>query len=119
MKFLIATILTALLSFIVGIYVPLWWFFAIVALLVAVLIHQRAGKAFFAGFLGLFILWFVLAFWMDAGNDGVLATRIAALLPLGGSRWILMIFTAVLGGLIAGFAALSGSYIRSTGSKKY
>ena len=119
MKFLIATLLTALLSFIAGLYIPFWWFFAIVALLVAVLVHQRAAKAFLAGFLGLFILWFVLAFWMDAGNDGVLANRIAALLPLGGSRWLLMIFTAFIGGVVAGFAALSGSYLRSTGSKKY
>ncbi len=119
MKFLIATLLTALLSFIVGVYVPLWWFFAIVALLVAVLVHQRAGKAFLAGFLGLFILWFVLAFWIDTANDSVLANRMAALLPFGGSSLLLMIFTAVIGGLVAGFAALSGSYLRSTGSKKY
>ena len=76
-------LLTALLSFIAGIYIPLWWFFAVVALLVALLIHQRGGKAFFAGFLGLFILWFVLAFWMDNANDGVLSVKIASLLPLG------------------------------------
>jgi energy-coupling factor transporter transmembrane protein EcfT len=75
MKFLIATILTALLSFIAGIFVPLWWFFAVVALLVALLVHQKSGKAFLAGFLGLFILWFALAFWMDSANNGVLATK--------------------------------------------
>ena len=118
MKLLIATILTALLSFIAGIYIPLWWFFAVVALLVALLIHQRAGKAFLAGFLGLFVLWFMLAFWMDNGNDGVLSVKIASLLPLGGSKWTLIIVTAVIGGLVAGFAALSGSYLRSTSSKK-
>ena len=118
MKFLIATILTALLSFIAGIYIPLWWFFAVVALLVALLIHQKAGNAFFAGFLGLFILWFILAFWTDYENHGVLSVKIASLLPLGGSKWILMIFTAVIGGLVAGFAALSGSYLRSRRNKK-
>ena len=118
MKFILATILTALLSFIAGIYVPLWWFFAVVALLVALLIHQKAGKAFFAAFLGLFILWFVLIFWMDNGNEGVLAVKIASLLPLGGSKWTLIIVTAIIGGLIAGFGALSGSYLRSSGSKK-
>ena len=118
MKFLIATILTALLSFIAGIYVSLWWFFAIIALLVALLVHQKAGKAFLAGFAGLFILWFVLAFWMDNANGGVLATKIASLLPLGGSKWALIIFTAAIGGLVAGLAALSGSYLRATGTKK-
>jgi len=118
MKFLIAAILTALLSFIAGLYIPLWWFFAVVALIVALLIHQRAGRAFFAGFLGLFFLWFILAFWMDISNDGMLSVRIASLLPLGGSKWTLMIITAMIGGLIAGFAAMSGSYLRATGSKK-
>src|SRR5215510_5242852 len=117
MKFLIATILTALLSFIAGIYINLWWFFAIVALLVALLVHQKAGKAFFAGFLALFILWFGLAFWIDSANNSVLSVKIASLLPLGGSKWLLMIVTAFIGGLIAGFAAMSGSYLRSTPKK--
>lgn len=117
MKFLIALILTALLSFIAGIYINLWWFFAIVALLVALLVHQKAGKAFFAGFLALFILWFVLTFWIDSANNSVLSVKIASLLPLGGSKWLLMIVTAFIGGLIAGLAAMSGSYLRSSPKK--
>jgi len=117
MKFLIALILTALLSFIAGIYINIWWFFAIIALLVAILVHQKAGKAFFAGFLGLFILWLVLTFWIDSANNSVLSVKIASLLPLGGSKWLLMIVTAFIGGLIAGFAAMSGSYLRSTPKK--
>jgi hypothetical protein len=113
MKFLIATILTALLSFIAGIYISLWWSFAFIALLVALLVHQRAGKAFLAGFLGLFILWFVLTLWVDSANGGVLSGKIALLLPLGGSKWALIIITALIAGLIAGFAAMSGSFLRS------
>ena len=118
MKFLNSVLLTALLSFIAGIYISYWWFFAVIAFLVAVLIHQRGFKAFSAGFLALFILWFVLAFWMDMANEGVLSVKIASLLPLGGSKWLLMIVTAFVGGLIAGFAALSGSYLRSSNPKK-
>lgn len=118
MKFFNSFLLTALLSFIAGIYISYWWFFAIVAFLVAVLIHQRGYKAFLAGFFALFILWFVLAFWMDLANEGVLSVKIASILPLGGSKWMLMIVTALIGGLVAGFAALSGSYLRSSSSKK-
>ena len=117
MKFFNSFLLTALLSFIAGIYISFWWFFAVVAFLVATLIHQKGFKAFFAGFLALFILWFVLAFWMDFVNEGVLSVKIASILPLGGSKWMLMIVTAFIGGLIAGFGALSGSYLRSTGLK--
>ena len=118
MKFFNAVLLTALLSFIAGIYISYWWFFAVVAFLVAILIHQKGFKAFFAGFLALFILWFALAFWMDFANDGVLSVKIASLLPLGGSKWKLIIVTAFIGGLVAGFAALSGSYLRSSAPKK-
>ena len=118
MKFFNSFLLTALLSFIAGIYISYWWFFAVVAFLVAALIHQKGYKAFFAGFLALFILWFVLAFWMDFVNEGVLSVKIASILPLDGSKWMLMIVTAFIGGLVAGFAALSGSYLRSSSSKK-
>ena len=118
MKFFNSFLLTALLSFIAGIYISYWWFFAVVAFLVAALIHQKGYKAFLAGFLSLFILWFVLAFWMDLANEGMLSVKIASLLPLGGSKWLLMIVTAFIGGLIAGFAALSGSYLRSSNPKK-
>ena len=118
MKFFNSFLLTALLSFIAGIYISYWWFFAVVAFLVAALIHQKGYKAFFAGFLALFILWFVLAFWMDLANEGVLSVKIASILGLGASKWILMIVTACIGGLVAGFAALSGSYLRSSSSKK-
>ena len=118
MKFFNSLLLTALLSFIAGIYISYWWFFAVIAFLVALLIHQRGFKAFFAGFLALFILWFVLAFWMDLANEGVLSVKIASLLPLGGSKRLLMIVTAFVGGLVAGFAALSGSYLRSSNPKK-
>ena len=118
MKFFNSFLLTALLSFIAGIYISYWWFFAVIAFLVAVLIHQKGFKAFFAGFLALFILWFVLAFWMDLSNEGVLSVKIATLLSLDGSKWLLMIITASMGGLVAGFAALSGSYLRSTSPKK-
>ena len=118
MKFFNSLLLTALLSFIAGIYISYWWFFAVVAFLVAALIHQKGYKAFLAGFLSLFILWFVLAFWMDLANEGVLSVKIASILPLDGSKWLLMIVTAFIGGLIAGFAALSGSYLRSSNPKK-
>jgi hypothetical protein len=117
MKFFNSVLLTALLSFIAGIYISYWWFFAVIAFLVALLIHQRGFKAFIAGFLALFILWFVLGFWIDLSNDGVLSLKIASLLPLGGSKWLLMIVTAFVGGLVAGIAALSGSYLRSSGKK--
>jgi hypothetical protein len=113
MKFLVAIFLTGLLAFISGLFLP-WWCMAITSLLVALLVHQKAGKAFLAGLLGVFLLWAALAWWIDMKNSGVLSVKIASVLPLGGSRILLILATGLIGGLVAGFAAMSGSYLRSS-----
>jgi hypothetical protein len=64
MKFLVAIVLTSLLAFISGLYLP-WWGIAITSLMVAVIVHQKGGKAFLSGFLGVFLLWAGLAWWID------------------------------------------------------
>ena len=116
MKFITSIILTGLLAFIAGLYFP-WWSLAIIAFLVAVLIHQKPWKAFPSGFLGLFLLWGGLALWINLKNDGVLAIKVASLLPLGGSPYLLIIVTGFIAGLIGGLAALAGSYLRSSPAK--
>lgn len=112
MKFIVATILTAALAFISGLYLP-WWGIAITSLIVAVIVHQKAGKAFLSGLVGVFVLWFGLAFWIDSKNDHILSKKIAAILPLGGNYFLLLLVTGIIGGLVAGLAAMSGSYLRA------
>ncbi len=111
MKFLLAATLTALLGFIAGLYLP-WWSIAIVAFLVALLVQPRLLAGFLAGFTGIFILWAVLAFWIDAANESILSHKIAFIFPLGGSTILLILVTAITGGLVGGFAAMAGSAIR-------
>lgn len=113
MKFLTAIILTALLGYAAALYFP-WWSFAVASFIVALTIHQKAAKAFFAGFLGLFLLWGIHAFIIDSANEHILSKKIAVLLPLGGSSILLIFVTAFIGGLIAAFAALTGSLARKS-----
>ena len=113
MKFLVETILTALLAFISGLFLP-WWGIAITSLLVAVIIHQKAGKAFLSGWLGVFILWAGLAWWIDSKNNHILSKKIASVLPLGGNYLLLILVTGFIGGLVAGLAAMSGSFLRAS-----
>lgn len=112
MKILVAIILTALLSFVLGLYLP-WWSVAIAAFVSVLLIPLRSSRAFLAGFLGVFILWFLLALWIDVKNQGTLSRKVAEIFPLAGSSFLIILVTAVIGAVIGGFAALSGSYLRS------
>src|ERR1700754_3739125 len=100
MKFLVATVLTGLLSFILSLWFD-WWIIAIVSFLVAILVQQRLWLAFLSGFTALFLLWPGLALWIDSGNKGILSAKIAAVLPLGGNSVLLLLITGLVGGLVA------------------
>ena len=111
MRFILSLLLTAVLAFLAGIFLP-WWSIALIAFLVALLIPQSLLAGFFSGFLGIFILWALLALWIDIKNQGILSGRIAALLHLSDSSILLILVTALTGALVGGFAAMAGSSIR-------
>lgn len=111
MKFIISILLIALLSFVACLYLP-WWTIAIAAFVVAIFIPQPPLRSFLTGFAALFLLWGGLAIWIDSRNEHVLSHRIAAVLPFGGSTFVMLLVTALVGALVAGFASLSASYFR-------
>ena len=113
MKFFISFILTILLSFALCLFLP-WWSIAIAAFVVAALIPQKPSKAFVTGFIALFLLWGGLSFWMSNNNEHVLAHKVSQLILKMDSPVVLILATALIGALVAGFAALAGSYLRKT-----
>lgn|SRR5690606_21581152 len=111
MKFLVSVILIILLSFLAQLILP-WWSLAVIAFIVGLLIHQRSGMAFLAGFTALFLLWGGIALIINIQNQGLFAGKVAELLPLGGSAILLVLVTALIGALVAGMASLSGNFLR-------
>jgi hypothetical protein len=111
MKLFVSILLTALLGFVSGLHLP-WWGIAAAAALVNILLPLRHGTAFLSGFIAVFLLWGILAWSIDSANGSILSQRIAQILPLGGSSTLLILVTALVGGLVGGMAALSGSYLK-------
>ena len=109
MKFIISLLLTALLSFTAGLYLD-WWSIAPAAFIISLCIRQTPGKAFLTGFLALFLLWGGLAWAIDSRNESVLSHRMGQLLGLGGSPFLMILVTALIGALVAGLASLAASY---------
>lgn len=114
MRFVLATILTGLLAYFAGLFLP-WWVLALIAFGVAALMPQRLGRAFLSGFLAIFLMWSLVAGWLDVQNDNLLSHKVAELLPLGGSSFLLILVSALVGGLVGGFAAMSGASLRQPG----
>lgn len=114
MKFFISLLAIAVLSLVVGLYAP-WWSIAVVAFLVSLCISQKPGSSFLSGFMGIFLLWLILALLINAANGSILANRIGGMLGVGPNPVLLAFITALVGGLVAGFAALTASYMRKKG----
>ncbi len=112
MKLVASIILTALLAFVFGLFTQLpWWCFVISSFVVALAIQQSPSKSFLGGFAGLLVLWIGLALYKDIANQHLLSTKVAQILPLGGSYMLLVLVTGIVGGLVSGLAALSASFV--------
>jgi hypothetical protein len=111
MKLLVSILLIALLSFTACLYFP-WWSIAFVAFIVSALLRQTPLSAFITGFTSLFLLWGILSFWISSNNNHLLAHKMSLLILKMDNPFLLVFATALIGGLVAGFAALAGSYTR-------
>ena len=111
MKFFLTALAIALLSFVLSLYTP-WWVIAPVAFLVAMLVPLNPSASFMAGFTGIFVLWFILTLVISSANNNSLASRISLMVIKVNNPYVLMVLTAFLGALVAGFAALSGAWFR-------
>jgi hypothetical protein len=113
MKFILSIVLVALVTYAIGIYGNLpWWSFVVTNLIIAIALPIKPLQSFFAGALGVGALWAGLAFGIDLANNHILSTKVAQILPLGGSYIALIAVTALVGALLGGFASLTGSFVR-------
>lgn len=114
MKFITVLILTVLLGYLVYLFNDLlpWWTIAIAAFIAGAVVPLKAFPAWLAGFLGVALLWLALAWMINDANGGIMAGRMAQVLPLNGNVNLLYVLTALVGGLTGGFGALAGHYLR-------
>jgi hypothetical protein len=111
MLFLIILILTF-----IGSYLAPWWAAAIIAFLAAVCCGKTSGQAFWSGFGAVFVAWAILALIKSIPNQNILATRVSRLFHL--PNWLLvLLITALIGGLVGGMAALSGMLVKKVFQK--
>ncbi len=118
MKLTVSVILTALLAFTIGLFNLPWYMYAITTFVIFVAIPQDAGKSFVIGFLTVAVLFILIAAKADFANEHLLSKKVAAIFKLKENFWILLLLTGIVNGLVAGFAALSGSLFRKIFAKR-
>ena len=107
--------LSALLIFIFGnlcnFGLPWWGIVPIAAVFAWLLPQKSAVGAFAAGLLAGLLLWWVNAYLLNTANNGVFSAKIGQVFQ-GRSGADLMYATALIGGLLGAFGALTGHWAR-------
>ena len=107
MKFILQIVVVLVAAFVFELLLP-WWSIAIAAVLGGYLFKSNAN--FFAGFIAIALLWSVDVWLIDSAAAAPLAEKIAAIFSLNKATLILV--TALIGGLVGGFGALTGSLLK-------
>lgn len=85
-----------------------WWSIVVVAGIVGLVFSKSASSSFFYGFVAVLLLWGISAYQLDAMNESILSGRMGDLFQGIGSSGVLGA-TALLGGLLGGFGAMTGT----------
>ena len=112
MKFLKQILFTVALCFILQYFLP-WWTLALGAFVGGYLFGNNGWVSFLSGLLAVGLLWFSTALFIDIQTQSILTEKVARIFPIK-TPALLFLLTAIIGGLPAGFAALTGSLLRSS-----
>lgn len=104
---MVLAVLIIMTAFLLNLFLP-WWSIAIPGLLFGFTHRKKALASFGWGFLALFILWGGQALYIHLSNDGLLSGRIAEMLGVG-SPYLIILITAIIGGLVSGVATMTGA----------
>ena len=116
MKFIAQLILIVLFTFLGQYFLP-WWGLFFTAGIVGAIIPIKGFPTFLAGFIAISGLWFGQIYLIDAANESLLSTKVAAIFTLS-SPMQLMLISSLIGGICGGFAALTGKLFASIFKKE-
>ncbi|MBS1558929.1 MAG: hypothetical protein JST69_09400 [Bacteroidetes bacterium] len=113
MKIAYQIVATLIVCFIVQSFLP-WWTMAIVAFAFGYYYNLPGWVSFLAGFISVGLLWFAKAFYIDITTQSILSDKVNKLLPLN-----LFVMMILIGGLVGGFAALTGTVLKGKKQPRY
>ncbi len=116
MKFILFTFLTALVVIAANPFLPYWSVMILIAILAA-LIRINGVGAFFAGGIGMGLVWAGQSIYLTTISGSELPSKMGELMGLG-SDVTLFAITGFLGFLLGAFSALSGSFLSKLFKRK-
>lgn len=106
------TITIVILAFVMGYFFE-WWTVAIAAFIGGVIFGKASGETFAKGTAAVTMLWLLMVWYRHFSTQGILSNKIAQILPVGGNVGLLIAATVLIGGLVGGWATMSGFLVRN------
>ncbi len=103
----------SVIALVLQLFLP-WWSVGIAAFIGGLAWDKKVAGAFLSGFLGIFLLWVIYALIIDIRTSSILSPKIAQLFSLPALSLITILLTGIVGGLVGGFSALTGNFVRKT-----
>ena len=111
MKLFLRLILIAVLTYLLSLVFP-WWIIVIIGMAVGLLIPGGSLSTFISGFLGVGIIWMGHAWNLDAQNASQFTQQMLEVIGIFDDTIVLIAITGLIGGLVGGFATMTGSMFR-------
>jgi hypothetical protein len=108
MRLIYQILFIIILGLILELFLP-WWSVAIAACAGGLTLKSKYN--FLAGFIAIALLWFVKAFIIDMMAATSLTEKVAQIFKLP-NKAILYVVMMILGGLVGGFACMTGGAVR-------
>ncbi len=89
-----------------------WWSIALVAFYVGFWVYESPAKSFVYGTAAVTLLWLTYAIIQNSMNTGIISGSISNMMDGKLSVAQLTTFTGVIGGLVGGFSAMTGTMLR-------
>ena len=117
MKFVAHVVVVILICSVMQLFLP-WWTMAVGAFATGLVFRQNGLMSFLAGLLGVGLLWFGLADYIHVSTNGILSQKVAAIFPTK-TVGALLFVTGLIGGLVGGFASMTGGLLVYRKKPKY
>ena len=106
------TVTVIILVFVMG-YLFEWWTVAIASFIGGAILGKSSGETFAKGMVAVIIVWLLMVCYYHFSTQGILSNKIAQILPVGGNAAVLIVVTVLIGGIVGGWAAMSGFLVRN------
>ena len=116
MNFILRILITGISTYYLSSLFP-WWFIIFIPFSLGLIFDDNYISHFLSGFIGVTISWIFLLLSIEYQSESILSSKIIEILKINSTN-ILIIITALIGGIISGLSSITGLALINNFRKK-